>query len=137
MLISVAIASACTSLRGGLFKSNESSTWQAEGAFELGLDPQLGFSGDANYGLDTLEFGTTGVAIKDTIIGTITTSEYLLGFFGLGDIPGNFTNFEASPPISALENQSVIPSNSYGYTAGAIYRTLNMDVFSIFADPDL
>jgi hypothetical protein len=83
-----------------------------------------------------LEFGTTGVTLKDTIIGSINTTEYWLGFFGLGDIPGNFTDTEALPPLNALENQSIIPSNSYGYTAGAIYRKLNVDFFSGFANPD-
>jgi hypothetical protein len=73
-----------------------------------------------------LEFGTTGISLKDTIIGSINTTEYLLGFFGLGNIPGNFTDVQASPPLSALENQSITPSNSYGYTAGAIYRKLSV-----------
>jgi hypothetical protein len=84
-----------------------------------------------------LEFGTTGVTLKDAIIGSINTTEYWLGFFGLGDIPGNFTDTEAWPPLNALENQSIIPSNSYGYTAGAIYRKLNVDFFSGFANPML
>jgi len=83
-----------------------------------------------------LEFGTTGVSLKDTIIGSINTTEYWLGFFGLGDIPGNFTDIEASPPLSALENQSIVPSNSYGYTAGAIYRKLNVYFSRPFANPD-
>jgi hypothetical protein len=129
MLIWLPAASTCTSKRGGLFDFNKSSTWQAEGVFELGLDTQLGFGGDANYGLDTLDFGATGVTLKDTIIGSINTTEYWLGFFGLGNIPGNFTYVEVSSPVSALENQSSIPSNSYGYTAGAIYREFNAGKF--------
>jgi hypothetical protein len=127
ILISTAVAAICTSKRGGLFEFNKSSTWHTEGLYELGLDTQLGFGGDGFYGLDDLEFGTTGITLKDTIIGSINTTEYWLGFFGLGDIPGNFTDIEVSPPLSALENQSIIPSNSYGYTAGAIYRKLNID----------
>jgi hypothetical protein len=136
-LIFFAVASTCTSKRGGLVDFNKSSTWHSEGTFELGLDTQLGFAGDANYGLDTLEFGTTGATLKNTIIGSINTTEYLLGFFGLGDIPGNFTNIEVSSPLSALDNESVIPSNSYGYTAGAIYRKLKCGrSLSILANPD-
>src|SRR5271156_1412579 len=121
MLISVTAASLCKSKRGGLYDFSNSSTWQTEGVFELGLDPQLGFTGAAYYGLDTLEFGTTGVSLKNTIIGSINTKENCLGFFGLGDIPGNFTNITVSSPLGALDNQSTIPSQSYGYTAGAIY----------------
>ncbi len=136
MLSFIAAASTCTSKRGGLFDFRKSSTWQSEGTFELGLDSQLGFAGDADYGLDALEFGTTGATLKSTIIGSINTTEYLLGFFGLGDIAGNFTNIEVPSPVGALENQSTIPSNSYGYTAGAIYRKLNAANVSILANAD-
>jgi hypothetical protein len=122
LVLTTVVATTCKTKRGGLFDFNKSTTWQTEGIFELGLDTQLGFTGVGNYGLDTLGFGTTGVSLKNTIVGSINTTDYWLGFFGLGNIPGNFTNTEVPSPVSALDNQSLIPSNSYGYTAGAIYR---------------
>ena len=45
----------CQTARGGIFLANESSTFVSEGAFDLGLNPNLGFSGSGYYGLDTLE----------------------------------------------------------------------------------
>jgi len=43
--------------------------------------------------------------------------------FGLGTVQGNFTTVTPLSAISALvETQGVIPSHSYGFTAGAIYR---------------
>jgi hypothetical protein len=73
-----------------------------------------------------LEFGSTGVALKNATIGSINTTEYWLGFFGLGDIPDNFTTTQVPSPISDLaDNEGSIPSHSYGFTAGAIYRNLS------------
>jgi len=109
--------------RGRLFDWKKSNSWQPEGDFELGLDSQLGFTGDGNYGLDILEFGSTGVSLNNSIIGSINTTDYWLGYLGLGAIPGNFTTTDIPSPIFALvDNASVIPSHSYGFTAGAVYR---------------
>ena len=44
----------CQQLRGGVFASNESSTFASKGTFDLGLDPDLGIGGDGYYGLDTI-----------------------------------------------------------------------------------
>jgi hypothetical protein len=77
----------------------------------------------AEYGLDDLTFGTTGVILQNAIIGSINTTEYWVGMFGLGIVPGNFTNVTPLSAISALvEKDAVIPSHSYGFTAGAKYR---------------
>jgi hypothetical protein len=113
----------CEANRGGLFDPTKSSTWTPEGFFELGLDQQLGFTGYADYGLDDLTLGTTDVVLPSSIIGSINTTEYFLGFLGLGIVPSNFTNVLALSVLSALvEKESAIPSHSYGYTAGAGYR---------------
>jgi hypothetical protein len=123
LLIHLLSAEICAAKRGRLFDFNKSSTWNNEGFYELGLDAQFGFNGNAQYGLDVLEFSTTGVSLPNSIIGSINTTEYWLGFFGVGIIPGNFTNMQALSPISALvEEQGSIPSHSYGFTAGASYR---------------
>jgi len=122
MLIPGNVDTLCSSNRGGLFDPSKSSSWQGEGFYELGLDTQLGFEGYANYGLDEITFGTTGVVLPSAIIGSINTTEYWLGFFGLGIVPGNFTTVTAISAISGLvETEAVIPSHSYGYTAGAKY----------------
>lgn len=115
--------SLCASSRGALFDYTKSSTWQAEGFFELGADVRLGGSAYAQYGLDNLTFGTTGVILPSAIVGSLNTTEYWLGYFGLGNVPGNFTNVTPLAAIAGLfDMEGVIPSQSYGFTAGAKYR---------------
>lgn len=56
-------------------------------------------------------------------MGIMNSTEFLLGSLGLGVIPSNFTSENQATFLSSMvENQSVIPSHSYGYTAGAYYR---------------
>lgn len=123
-------SSDCQSVRGGVFEPENSTSWKAEGYFEFGVDLALGNTGYAEYGLDTIEFGTTGVSLTNAIIGTfndtgtVNTTQNFLGFFGLGIVPGSFDNVVTLSAISDLvEKKGAIPSHSYGYTAGASYRT--------------
>jgi len=89
----------------------------------LGVDNRLGGQGVADYGFDTLTFGSTGVVLDRTIIGSINTTEFFLGMFGLGVVAGSFKNIPSLAAISGLvETDGAIPSHSYGYTAGATYR---------------
>ena len=112
----------CPTQRGGLFRSNESSSWLDQGAFELGLDPQLGFGGDGVYGLDTIALNDQ-ISVPSQIVAVINTTEYYLGFFGLGVEPTNFTSADQPTFLdSMVENASFTPSHSFGYTAGAHYR---------------
>lgn len=115
--------SICTAARGGIYNLSESTTYVNEGPFNLGVDQRLGGNGYAQYGFDTLTFGTTGITLNSTIIGSVNSSEYLVGMFGLGVVPGTFNNVTSVAAISQLvEKAGVIPSNSYGYTAGATYQ---------------
>ena len=112
----------CPAARGGLFDASQSKTWQNQGAFDLGLDPQLGFDGDAVYGLDDIAFNDQ-ISVPSQIVGVVNTTEYFLGFFGLGVQPTNFTSVNQPTFLdSIVENKSLVPSHSYGYTAGAYYR---------------
>ena len=112
----------CLTKRGGLFLSNKSSTWDPQGTYGIGLDPQLGFDGNATYGLDSIAFGDQ-ISVPSQIIGVINATEYFLGYFGLGVQPTNFTSTDQPTFIdSMVENKSLVPSHSYGYTAGAYYR---------------
>jgi len=49
----------------------------------------------------------------------------MFGMFGLGPKPTNFSDFNDPQPsyMWSLKNQSIIPSLSYGYTAGASYNS--------------
>jgi hypothetical protein len=120
----------CSSIRGGVFDIANSSTWHDKGFWDLGVDSQLGNDAYGDYGLELLEFGSTGVSCDSAIIcafnttGSINTTSYLLGSFGVGIVPGSFNN--SKPIISALtylvEEDGSIPSHSYGFTAGASHR---------------
>ncbi|KAI9770562.1 MAG: hypothetical protein M1840_003152 [Geoglossum simile] len=112
----------CRNKRGnGLFNYSASSTWQSVGVYELGLDPQLGFGGAANYGYDKISF-LDQISIPDQIVGVINTTEYWLGFMGLGSRPTNFTSEDKPSLLASLVTARKIPSLSYGFTAGAFYR---------------
>jgi hypothetical protein len=117
-------AIACISKRGGIFKANESSTWSPMGPYSLNFQPALGITGYADYGLDIVSIGDA-ISAPDQIVGIMNSTEFLLGSLGLGVIPSNFTSKNQATFLTTMvENQSVIPSHSYGYTAGAYYRRL-------------
>ncbi|KAI9702318.1 MAG: hypothetical protein M1836_000797 [Candelina mexicana] len=112
----------CRDKRGGLFRSNTSSTWHNVGDFDLGLDPQLGFGKSGHYGFDTVDLGDA-TSVPNQIVSVINTTDYWLGFMGLGIKPTNFTTSTEPTLLSTLyEGQKTIPSRSYGYTAGAHYQ---------------
>lgn len=108
-----------------MINGTTSSTWQSLGFFELGSNANLGNTGYAEYGLDSLTFGSTGVTVRSSLIGMVNGSDYTwIGSFGLGTLPGNFSGKSPLSAISALvETEGTIQSHSYGYTAGAKYRT--------------
>ncbi len=112
----------CLTKRGGVFQTNESSTWADQGPFVLGLDPQLAFGGVGIYGFDNISLSDS-VSVPSQVVGIINTTEYWLGLFGLGVEPTNFTSVDKPTFLdSMVETMSLIPSHSYGYTAGAYYR---------------
>lgn len=126
----------CPSSRGLLFQANASSTWLDEGTFgindgQVGLEVNLGYTQTAEFGLETLGVGllsgsSGGPALPNqTVAGIATASPFYLGIFGLGTQPVNYThlgNVSAPSYFSSLKAQGYIPSLSWSYTAGAIYR---------------
>ncbi|CAF9910717.1 MAG: hypothetical protein ALECFALPRED_006806 [Alectoria fallacina] len=116
----------CLTKRGDVFQSNESTTWADQGPFVLGLDPQLGFGGDGIYGFDNISL-SDDISVPSQVVGVINTTDYWLGFFGLGVEPTNFTSDDKPTFLdSMVETMGLIPSHSYGYTAGAYYRLKNV-----------
>ena len=125
-LIHPFLAFLCATNRGGLFLPNESSTWYDEdGLWQLAMDLQLGENGRGYYGLDTVELSDQ-IIVPDQIIAVINSTEYWLGYLGLGSGATNFTSQFINPFLDSLiENVSLIPSHSYGFTAGAYYRRVH------------
>ena len=130
----------CEDSRGLSFNPNKSTSWNTErlengGLFKLGTyyENFLNLTGNAYYGFDTLTLGVPGAdlpSLDNQIIAGIATNNYWLGYLGLSPIPFNFSSQDDATImkdpqpsfLSNLKNQSLIPSLSWGYTAGASYR---------------
>jgi len=117
----------CTNSRGGVFSSNKSSTWAEEGIYYLGIEKTLELSGMGRYGYDQMALGYLGQGgplLKHQVIGAIATEDFWFGHFGLHPKTTNFTSLLDNIPsfMSTLRTQNLIPSVSWGYTQGALYR---------------
>ncbi|OBT73748.1 hypothetical protein VF21_07190 [Pseudogymnoascus sp. 05NY08] len=129
------VPAGCASSRGMMFSPNTSSTWIDNGFFGInqggvGLEANLDYTQAADFGTDTvglgLVAGANGVTLKNQTVGGIASmSPFYLGIFGLGTQPANLSSLGNSTGptyFTSLRNQNVIPSLSWSYTAGAMYR---------------
>ena len=121
----------CVDSRGGTFLYNQSETWSSRGFYSLGLEGNLGYSNsgeDSLYGFDTVSLGcsdtSSNISIQNHLVAGLTTSDFELGMFGLGEEPWNFSDFGNPYPsyLSTMKANNLIPSKSWSYTAGAPYR---------------
>ena len=108
------------------FQVNASSTWVANDFYNLVSERNLNYSGNGEYGFDTVRLETQngGLSLASQVVAGIATNDFYLGVFGLGPKPANFSDFTDPKPsfMKNLIDQSLIPSLSFGYTAGAPYR---------------
>lgn len=104
------------------FQSNQSSTWETIGIYELFIEEHLGIDGNGLFGYDTVGLGSSGTSAEGQVVAGIATTNFWLGSLGLG---ANYTNFSEderpSSLLRTLKDSKSIPSLSYGYTAGAPY----------------
>ncbi|KAL8772835.1 MAG: hypothetical protein Q9209_002180 [Squamulea sp. 1 TL-2023] len=118
----------CKDFRGDLFAVEDSRTWIGQGNKSLDIGTNLYHPNAAAFGLDTVALGFTdtngGPTLENQVLAAITGSEFMLGTFGLGSQPTNLTNFSDPHPsfLGHLYDQHLIPSLSWGYTAGAMYH---------------
>lgn len=118
----------CVDARGGVFDYHISETWQTlgAGAYELGMN-HTGVQRDGDYGLDTVAFvdtmASSATSVDGVLIAAVNATEYYQGYIGLGVTQGSIGSNVTKPLIPQLvEVNGMIPSHSYGYTAGAYYR---------------
>ncbi|KHN98006.1 Eukaryotic aspartyl protease family protein [Metarhizium album ARSEF 1941] len=116
----------CSSNRGGIYYPSDSKHWSLLGTWQLGL-PDLGTGGNGQYGFDSISglnpMTNTGYQMSNVLVSAINSTDYFLGFFGVGMRSGNFGDIVATPPIrQAVASFGWVSSYSYGYTAGASYR---------------
>ncbi len=116
----------CYQNRGLTFNPNTSSTWSLHGNYELNTEQNLNLSAEATFGNDTLGLGiqgSGGPVLQNQVVGGFTDEDFYLGYFGVNSAVINFTNAQSQPSyITTLKNQNLIPSVSFGYTAGNQYR---------------
>lgn len=107
------------------FNTDASSSWQTEGNYSLMMEDYLGINSDGEYGLDTVALGDSPniLSLPQQIIAGIATSEFWLGSLGLGPRSRNFSTSPVPSLMTSLVSKNLIPSLSYGYTAGAKYNT--------------
>lgn len=94
-------------------------------------EENIGLAGNGSYGYDTLALGLPGSglpSLKRQVIAGIWTNDFFVGSLGLSAVPFNFSNLDDPQPsmLSSLRNESLIPSTSWAYTAGAHYRSPSM-----------
>ena len=118
----------CNESRGGLFDATRSYSWQALGTYSLDLEVNLVADETASYGRDTIALGFDnsigGPTLKSQVISALAADDYYVGVFGLGHQGTNVSNFTNPLPssLTTMRNESLIPSLSWAYTAGARYR---------------
>ena len=124
----------CTDARGGAYDSTKSTTWNNNGFYQLAAETNLGnpYSSSnqkGDFGYETIgipgQSGVANVSLEHQVLAGINTNTYYLGNLGLSSLNISFTqgsSSDTSPSfLSSLKNENLIPSLSFGYTAGAAY----------------
>jgi hypothetical protein len=114
---------------GGVQTSPGSSTWKFAGIFDIGTPDWWQNKSDTPGGDFGLEYLGIGKASKQSwvarnmAVAATQSKDFYIGQFGLSPGATNLGkgNGEVQSILSTFQNQSVIPSVSYGYTAGAKY----------------
>lgn len=126
----------CTNARGGTFNPDNSSTWGNRTYYKLPIEQNFATAVSALFGNDTLTLGgkgDDGHSLAAQVIEAITDPKYYLGMLGVNQQPINFTSPDSvqSTYITSLKDQNMIPSVSFGYTAGAPYSRCLIDTFGL------
>ncbi|KAF2719666.1 acid protease [Polychaeton citri CBS 116435] len=118
----------CEYQRGGIYQQNASSTYSPIGIYSFWIEQNLGYNGNANYGRDTLSLGDSGdngPTVGNATVGGFAVDDFYLGVLGVNPKVTNWTSYNDWTPslLTQLKEQKSIPSVSFGYTAGARYRS--------------
>jgi hypothetical protein len=107
----------CLGKRGGLFNYSDSSTWEANGLYELPLQAEtpLGYSGDALIDLDNITLGWIGSGgphLYETVVTGVATKDFYLDQLGLTPRPVKISGFndQYSSTLTSLFEDQKIPS---------------------------
>ena len=111
------------------FQWNQTKTWQERSSTEIQEESFLNVTSSVNFGVDVVGLGpepSAGLTLSSSLIAGVSTETFYLGIIGLKPAlrtPINTSKASGSTAtlMTQLKDQSLIPSLSYGYTAGAIY----------------
>ena len=119
----------CGDLRGTIFITTASSTWNNIGFYGMTMTEEvdLGYSGNADFGYDNVMLGWPGAnlpTLTHQVIEGYVTKDLYIGSFGLNPAAVNMSSLNNPQPsfLGALVQQNHTPSTSWAYTAGAFYR---------------
>jgi hypothetical protein len=95
----------------------------------------LGYEANGQYGTDVIGLNggngssSGGVSLSKQIVAGIAAKDFLLGEFGLGIQPTSFSSSagQSQSFMTTLRQFNLIPSLSYGLTAGASYRNKKVE----------
>ena len=109
------------------FQSNASSTWELIGLYEVDVDRDLGYAGNGISGYETIGLGSNStsdaVFLGKQVVTAYASPDRWVGQLGLGTRELTFRqNERPNSTLSSLKVDGIIPSLSFGYTAGASYR---------------
>ncbi|KAK6530071.1 hypothetical protein TWF694_003444 [Orbilia ellipsospora] len=133
----------CTNIRGGVFDTSKSSTW-ANVTSALGFSDQRFFDMGLNvtvvYGTDSVRIGNgDSLILENHLIANYgDPSQFMTGIVGLSVPNVTFdqkTNYKAL--ITTLYDEKKIPSQSWGFTAGAYYREKKIPCSVVLGGYDL
>jgi hypothetical protein len=119
----------CSGSRGGVFYEQGSTTWKTIGDYQLALESGLGYTGTGTFGNETIGLrGTDGsviASLQQQALGTYSSQDFWVGLFGVNPSITDFYNGGMHDSyMGNLKKQNLIPSLSFGYTAGNMYREL-------------
>ncbi|KAK8051245.1 hypothetical protein PG993_002630 [Apiospora rasikravindrae] len=114
----------CKTSRGNVFDVGASQSWGSLGQYKLGSD---NLAGNGDYAMETVVVYDSATQrqnpLRKQVVAGINDTQYFTGFFGLGITPGKFEDAVVLSPLANLVEQvGIVPSHSYGYTAGAYYE---------------
>jgi hypothetical protein len=111
------------------FQTNVSTSWSNMGQYELNLENALNYTGTGLFGLDRVHLGpaavSTSLQMDRQIVAGIASLDYYMGVLPLGTAESSFSSLSQSTDSLLIQLRTAykIPSLSYGYTAGAKYRS--------------
>lgn len=94
------------------------------GTRQLMTEDFLDTLSNGQFGTDVVGLGvdaSSGLTLPGAVVAGITTEPFYIGTLGLKPGNASVSSDSTATLLSQLKQQNMIPSLSYGYTAGAIY----------------